>query len=115
MLILAGLQVYADAAAAYTAIEAHMRGSSNSGGFFFGSKPSSIDAAIFAHLAFQHGAPVSAPELTQKVPFLACGLSIKSMLTDRLFTLPCLELLFGQKVLRRSFWVLDSWRNIHSF
>ena len=60
-------QVYKDAAAVYAALADHLRASASKGGFFFGGKPSSLDAAIFAHLALHHGAPVSAPELRQKV------------------------------------------------
>ena len=62
-----GLQVYEDAGRAYVALEDHLRSNSGKGSYFFGSRPSSLDAAIFAHLAFHHGAPVSAPELRQKV------------------------------------------------
>lgn len=62
-----GLQVYEDAGRAYVALEEHLRSNSGKGSYFFGSRPSSLDAATFAHLAFHHGAPVSAPELRQKV------------------------------------------------
>ena len=61
------VQVYADAAAVYAALADHLRGSAGKGGYFFGAKPSSLDAAMFAHLSLHHSAPVSAPELRQKV------------------------------------------------
>ncbi|KAK9905474.1 hypothetical protein WJX75_000427 [Coccomyxa subellipsoidea] len=60
-------QVYEDAGRAYVALEEHLRSNSGKGSYFFGSRPSSLDAATFAHLAFHHGAPVSAPELRQKL------------------------------------------------
>ncbi len=53
----------------YAALEEQLRSNSVKGSYFFGSRPSSLDAAIFAHLAFHHGAPVSAPELRQKVNY----------------------------------------------
>lgn len=62
-----GVQVYEEAGRAYAALEEHLRANSARESFFFGIRPSSLDAAIFAHVAFHHGAPVSAPELRQKV------------------------------------------------
>ena len=59
--------MYEGAGKVYAALEEHLRSTSGKGGYFFGDKPSSLDAAIFAHLVFHHGAPVSAPELRQKV------------------------------------------------
>ena len=60
------LQVYKDAAAAYRAIDQRLRAKQD-GYFMFGSRPSSLDALLFSHLAFHQGAPVSAPELRQAV------------------------------------------------
>ncbi len=60
-------QVYGGAAAAYAALADHLRGTAGKGHYFFGAEPCSLDAAIFAHLALHHSAPVSAPELRQKV------------------------------------------------
>lgn len=59
-------QIYADAAAVYAALADHLKGTAGQGPYFFGARPSSLDAAIFAHLALHHCAPVSAPELRQK-------------------------------------------------
>lgn len=61
------MQVYGGAAAAYGALADHLRGTASKGNYFFGAEPCSLDAAIFAHLALHHSAPVSAPELRQKV------------------------------------------------
>ncbi len=61
------IQVYEEAGKVYAALEDHLRSTSGKGSYFFGSKPCSLDAAIFAHLVFHHGAPVSAPELRRKV------------------------------------------------
>ena len=61
------MQVYGDAAAVYAALADHLRGTASKGNYFFGPEPSSLDAALFAHLALHHSAPVSAPELRQKV------------------------------------------------
>ena len=41
--------------------------SERGGTFFFGSKPSSLDALLFSHLSYHRGAPSSAPELRQAV------------------------------------------------
>lgn len=60
------LQVYKDAAAAYRALDQRLR-AKRDGDFIFGSRPSSLDALLFSHLAFHQGAPVSAPELRQAV------------------------------------------------
>ncbi|CAL8472174.1 g11716 [Coccomyxa elongata] len=60
-------QVYEEAGKVYAALVEHLRSTSGKGSYFFGSKPSSLDAAIFAHLVFHHGAPVSAPELRRKL------------------------------------------------
>ena len=60
------LQVYKDAGAAYKAIDQRLR-AKRDGYFVFGSRPSSLDALLFSHLAFHQSAPVSAPELRQVV------------------------------------------------
>ena len=89
------LQVYKDAAAAYRAIDQRLR-AKRDGDFIFGSRPSSLDALLFSHLAFHQGAPVSAPELRQAVitqPLLLTkGLAGFSVLT-RLEWLTKLKLL----------------------
>ena len=58
------LQVYSGLAAAYAAIAERL--SAADGNFFFGSKPSSLDALLFGHLAFHLAAPVSAPEIREQ-------------------------------------------------
>jgi len=60
--------VYDAAAAAHVALAARLaaRGGDR-GAFFFGEKPSSLDALLFAHLSFHASAPVAAPELRESV------------------------------------------------
>jgi Glutathione S-transferase, C-terminal domain len=66
-------QVYQEAATAYNAIAERLKSNSSTSssradaGFFFGEKPSSLDAYLFGHLLYQRSAPVSAPELHGKV------------------------------------------------
>ncbi len=60
------LQVYGEAAAVYAALDQRFQ-SERGGMFFFGSRPSSLDALLFSHLSYQLGAPSSAPELRQAV------------------------------------------------
>ena len=60
------LQIYGDAAAVYAALEQRLQ-SERDGIFFFGSRPSSLDALLFSHLSYHLGAPSSAPELRQAV------------------------------------------------
>ena len=60
------MQIYGDAAAAYAALDQRLL-SEQGGIYFFGSKPSSLDALLFSHLSYQNGAPTSAPELRQAV------------------------------------------------
>ena len=62
------LQVYSRLASAYAAIAERL--SAIEGNFFFGSKPSSLDALLFGHLAFHLAAPVSAPEIREQVVHL---------------------------------------------
>ena len=40
--------------------------------FFFGDRPSSLDALLFAHLLYLQTAPVAAPELRSKVRAHVC-------------------------------------------
>jgi len=54
-------RVYGDAAAAVAALADRL--ASSPGPFFFGDRPSSLDALLYAHLAFHRAAPVAAPEL----------------------------------------------------
>lgn len=39
----------------------------STGRFFFGDRPSSLDALLFGHLAFYRHSPVAAPVLREKV------------------------------------------------
>ncbi|KAK9824042.1 hypothetical protein WJX72_007256 [[Myrmecia] bisecta] len=58
-------KVYHDAGEVYSAVAERLQAVQRQGGgsFFFGSHASSLDALLYAHLAYQQGAPVSAPEL----------------------------------------------------
>lgn len=67
-------QVYDGVGAVYKALDERLRSSgsgsnssSSAGGFFFGEKPCSLDAVLYAHLLYQQAAPVSAPELRSQV------------------------------------------------
>ena len=66
-------QVYDNVGAVYKALDERLRSSgsgsssSRAGGFFFGNKPCSLDAVLYAHLLYQQAAPVSAPELRSQV------------------------------------------------
>jgi glutathione S-transferase len=62
---LSWLQAYPAAADALAVLADRLR--SSSGHFFFGSKPSSVDALLFGHLAFYKHSPIAAPTLQQKV------------------------------------------------
>lgn len=57
-------EVYSEAIAALTAISDRLR--SSTGPFFFGSKPSSLDALLFGYLAWFKLAPASCPTLSEK-------------------------------------------------
>lgn len=59
------MQIYSALATAYEAIAERLRGLD--GNFFFGKKPSSLDALLFGHLAFHLAAPVSSPEIREQV------------------------------------------------
>lgn len=59
------LQAYQGALQSLGAIADRLRASS--GRFFFGDKPSSLDALLFGHLAFYKHSPVAAPALRDKV------------------------------------------------
>ena len=56
-------QVYAEAGAAYEALAARLGASGRDGPFFFGSRPSSLDALLYSHLVIHMSTPISAPEL----------------------------------------------------
>ncbi|KAI8477124.1 MAG: hypothetical protein J3K34DRAFT_399456 [Monoraphidium minutum] len=60
-----GAAAFADAAAALGALADRLRASG--GRFFFGNKPSSLDALVFGHVAFYLHSPVAAPVLRSKV------------------------------------------------
>lgn len=60
-----GAAAYADAADAIASLADRLRASK--GRFFFGDKPSSLDALAFGHLAFYLHSPVAAPVLRSKV------------------------------------------------
>ena len=50
----------------YAALDQRLQ-SERGGMFFFGGRPSSLDALLFSHLSYHLGAPSSAPELRQAV------------------------------------------------
>jgi hypothetical protein len=58
-------QAYQGAVQALGACADRLR--SSPGRFFFGDKPSSLDALLFGHLAFYKHSPVAAPVLRDKV------------------------------------------------
>ena len=82
--VLACTQIYADAAAVYAALADHLRGTAGKGAYFFGAQPSSLDAALFAHLALHHSAPVSAPELRQVLGLLCMVAEVNKAILYRL-------------------------------
>jgi Glutathione S-transferase, C-terminal domain len=43
--------------------------------FFFGDKPSSVDAVLYPHLLYHHRSPVAAPELRNAVQFFLVPLA----------------------------------------
>ena len=51
----------------FTALDERLRGGGRNAHYFFGDRPSSLDALLFAHLLYLQSAPVSAPELRSKV------------------------------------------------
>ncbi len=57
--------MYTSLADAYAAIAERLSGSD--GDYFFGGKPSSLDALLYGHLAFHQAAPVASPEIRQQV------------------------------------------------
>ena len=57
-------QMYADAAAALTALADRLK--SSGGAFFFGSRPSSLDAVLVGHLIYFRLCPAAPPVLQQK-------------------------------------------------
>ena len=58
-------QMYSDASAAITALADRLRASG--GAFFFGSRPSSLDALLVGHLIYFRLCPAAPPVLQQKV------------------------------------------------
>jgi glutathione S-transferase len=60
-------QVYAHAGSVFKALDERLRAGGRGGHFFFGDRASSLDALLFAHLLYLQSAPVSAPELRNKV------------------------------------------------
>ena len=58
-------QMYSDAVAALTALGDRLR--SSGGAFFFGSRPSSLDAILAGHLIYYRLCPAAPPILQQKV------------------------------------------------
>jgi hypothetical protein len=59
------VQAYQGAVQTLGAVADRLRASS--GRFFFGDKPTSLDAVLFGHLAFYKHSPVAAPVLRDKV------------------------------------------------
>lgn len=57
--------IYEQAVEALGALSDRLRASA--GPYFFGARPSSLDALVFAHLAFYRQSPVAAPALKAKV------------------------------------------------
>lgn len=66
----APLQAYQGAVQTLGAVADRLRAST--GRFFFGDKPSSLDALLFGHLAFYKHSPVAAPVLRDKVGAVLC-------------------------------------------
>ena len=68
-----GAAAFAGAGDALGALADRLRASG--GRFFFGDKPSSLDALLFGHAAFYLLSPIAAPVLRSKVrrPKRACG------------------------------------------
>ncbi|KAF8054985.1 MTX1 [Scenedesmus sp. PABB004] len=60
-----GYKAYQGAVEALSALADRLRASP--GRFFFGDRPSSLDALLFGHLAFYRHSPVAAPVLREKV------------------------------------------------
>eukprot|EP00878_Enallax_costatus_P028286 GHUV01030539.1.p1 GENE.GHUV01030539.1~~GHUV01030539.1.p1 ORF type:complete len:224 (+),score=65.80 GHUV01030539.1:458-1129(+) len=60
-----GYKAYQDAVEVLSAVADRLRASP--GRFFFGDRPSSLDALLFGHLAFYRHSPVAAPVLRDKV------------------------------------------------
>jgi hypothetical protein len=60
-----GAAAYADAAEALACLADRLRASQ--GRFFFGDRPSSLDALLFGHAAFYLHSPIAAPVLRAKV------------------------------------------------
>lgn len=60
-----GFKAYQDTVQALSAVSDRLRASS--GRFFFGDRPSSLDALLFGHMAFYKHSPVAAPVLRDKV------------------------------------------------
>lgn len=58
-------QIYQGAAYALDALA--MRLGSSGGDFFFGPRPTSLDASLYSCLAFLHAAPVVHPQLQRKL------------------------------------------------
>jgi glutathione S-transferase len=63
--LLVCLQAYQGAVEVLSAVADRLRASP--GRFFFGERPSSLDALLFGHLAFYRHSPVAAPVLRDKV------------------------------------------------
>ncbi len=57
--------MYTSLADAYAAIAERLNASD--GDYFFGGKPSSLDALLYGHLAFHQAAPVTSPEIRHQV------------------------------------------------
>ncbi len=62
-------QAYTEAVEALGALSDRLKGSG--GPFLFGSKPSSLDALLFGHVAFYLHSPIAAPVLKTKVRMAA--------------------------------------------
>ncbi|DBA69239.1 hypothetical protein WJX79_004648 [Trebouxia sp. C0005] len=58
-------QMYTSLADAYAAIAERL--SASDGDYFFGGKPSSLDALLYGHLAFHQAAPVTSPEIRHQI------------------------------------------------
>lgn len=83
--------IYKAAADAYAALDSRLRRGTGTGDYFFGKKPSSLDALLFGLLAVHRASPLLPPELRAQL----AGCAALSRYLDRIS-----ELHFGTPALR---------------